>query len=182
MSNEPQTTLAERWAKAGRLKKMLPELQEEVTVRRLSKEALIMSPRLPGSLTTKVVKYFRELEGLADGDTSDPTLQSVSIEQLARMPEVVNAVLIHTLESPRAVLEGADPKKNQINVADIPDLDRMFLFAGAMADWPEMPVATEGGEVSINDLASFHPGRPGGDADSGGAGVGDEGVGAARAA
>jgi len=174
-SNGNASTQAERWAQAGRLRQTLPELGEEVTVRRLSKEALLMSPRLPGSLTTRVAAYFRSLEGV-NAPTEEGGLQDISVEQLSQMPDVVNAVLIHTLESPRAVLEGADPKKNQINVEDIPDVDRMFLFAGAMADWPEMPVETEGGAVNIEDLASFHLGGPGGESDSGGERVADKGV------
>lgn len=180
--SEEQTTLAERWARTGRLKKTLPELGEEVTVRRLSKEALIMSPRLPGSLTSRITAYIKTLDGMPAPETDERgnpkpiPLWELPTEQLLQMPDVVNAILIHTLESPRAVLDGADRKKNQINVEDIPDVDRLFLFAGAMADWPEMPVETEGGAVTIEDLGSFHSGRAGGDVDTDSAGVEGEAI------
>lgn len=167
-------TLAERWARAGRMKKLLPELGEEVTVRRMQKEALLVSPRLPGSITAKVAAYFREMEEsghVADGAVKDVKLTEVPIEQLMRMPHVVNAVLIHTLEDPRAVVEGADLSKNEINVTDIPDADRSFLFAGAISDWPEIPVLTEGGAVKLEGLASFPDRGEGVESSDGGEGL-----------
>jgi hypothetical protein len=160
-------TLAERWAMAGRLKVTLPELGEEVTVRRLQKEALLLSPRLPGALTARVATYFRTLEEGAE-NYEPKSFADIPVEMLQAMPDVVDAVLIHTLEEPRCLLEGADPSKNEINVSAIPDRDRSFLFNGAMTDWPQMPVRTEGGEVKLEDLASFHSGGQSGEPDSSG--------------
>jgi hypothetical protein len=171
--NETEKTTAELWGEAGRLEVSPPELSKvgkTVFVKRLSVEALLISPRLPGPLLTKVLEHFKSLDGLGDGSAM-LRLADLPVRQAAQMPDVVNAVLIHTLDGPFAVLEGADPSKNQINVARIPDADRQFLFTGAMSDWPEMAVRTEGGAVSIEDLASFPAGGAGNPDAAGGEGV-----------
>jgi hypothetical protein len=107
-----------------------------------------MSARLPFALRTKVISTMRAMSG---------GIAEMSDEKLAEMPEVVNAVIVNSVESPTVVLEGADEEKNEINVADIPDEDRLYIFTAAMDMDAEtsLPVAMAEGEVSHEAVATF---------------------------
>jgi hypothetical protein len=160
---QEKRSAADLWGEIGRLKvhpPMLSAAGQHAWVRRMDIEALLMSPRLPGPLLEKVINYFKELDS-SEGETGKErmpfSLKTLPVKQAAQMPDVVNAVLIHTLDGPFGVIGDADPSKNQVDVTRMPDKDRMFLFEGAMSNWPELPVKTEGGEVRLTDLAEFPP-------------------------
>jgi hypothetical protein len=173
-----EKTTAEVWGECARLEVHPPELAKagrSCFVKRIDVRGLLVSPHLPGPLLTAVIQYFQDLDE-SGIDTVAGSLSKLPVEQAAKMPDVVNAVLIHSLDGPFGVLDNPDPKKNQVDVRRMPDADRMFLFTGAMNDWPELPVQTKGGEVALDDLKEF-PVIGQGDADtSGGEGVQGQGV------
>lgn len=158
LEERQQKTTAEVWGECARLEVHPPELAKagrSCFVKRMDVQGLLMSPRLPGPLLTAVIQLFKELDNSDLAPTAALSLATLPVEEAAQMPELVNAVLIHTLDGPFGVFDNPDPAKNQVDVRRLPDKDRMFLFTGAMSDWPELPVQTEGGEVSIEALKEF---------------------------
>jgi hypothetical protein len=123
---------------------------EEVEIRRTSIYALVMTGRIPEALSGAVLDLAgSKSDGLTPDKVSPDTLQS--------LPKVIDALLVASVISPQVVLDGADEEKDEINVRDVPDSDRMFLFSEIIANSPNLPVEMKGGEASMSSLTSFRP-------------------------
>jgi hypothetical protein len=135
----------------------------KVRVRRVTQESLLLCGRLPQALLSRVLQMFKDIGKLSPPESAE----GFETEQVAAMPDVVDAYLIAGLDGPFAVLGPADTSKNQINVRRIPDEDRMDIYGYIQAGCPDIPVKLEsGGETSVEALANFPDGGGGQDGTS----------------
>lgn len=134
---------------------------EVVELRRLSKEMLLMSGRLPAVLVERVIEALQAMGKLAEGGEESASLNLTdpgSAEKVKAMPALVDAYLIAGVARPRVVYDGADESKGEINVHDIPDADRLAIFHELANGSPSVPVKTDEGEVTHEAIANFPAG------------------------
>lgn len=123
-----------------------------VLLRRIDKEALLMTGRVPQALAMRVLDTFSEIKG---ADAMKAVSDADARNNIGNLPALVNATLIAGIVEPRVVLENANPANNEINVSQIPDGDRLDIYRELSANSPGQTVATEAGEVALSGVENL---------------------------
>lgn len=145
-----QITSAAEWRKEATEIVTCPS-GAKIELRRISKDTLIISRRLPSTLLAQVVRALDGADSLGGG-------AQLTDQQIADVPALADAVIIHAVKRPRVVLENAG--EGEMNLDDIPEQDRFFIYHRVLFGSPQVPVALEnGGETTIENVAEFPDGE-----------------------
>jgi hypothetical protein len=121
-----------------------------VTVRRPPLQVWMMAGRIPQSFVKQI------LEGKGE------TPEELSPEDTMASIAFVRDAILYGVVSPRLVV-GANPNsETELDPSELDPEDFLFLSRWIMTLSPDVPVATKGGEVSLESLNRFRRKRPGG--------------------
>lgn len=119
-----------------------------VIIRRVSLVTLLTTGRVPEALVSGYLDGIKALDAIKKVESG------VDLSQIQKAQPVIDAVLAAALVKPRVVI--GEASEEEINVRDIPDEDRMFLFNHAITGSPSIPVQmSDGSEASVEALTSF---------------------------
>ncbi|UOF76942.1 hypothetical protein [Bacteriophage sp.] len=105
----------------------------------------------------RVPQFFAGLlnrDEAADVD-ADELASQLSPSEVLAFAQFQADVVCHAIAEPRVVTGDAIPAEDEIHLSDLPD-----SFVNAVVNWalgmsPDVPIATETGEVSVNALSNF---------------------------
>lgn len=123
-------------------------------------ESWFGTAKLPAALASNVVKVF----GTLDLDSMEKAMQELEVDEQNAIAKFMNDSVMAAVVEPRVV----DKPENEIDpetemaLTEIGDEDRAWIMLWVFEEGlPNMPVATEGGEVPMASLKSADNLEPG---------------------